>query len=56
MLVDNGVRVTINTDDLLIFDSSVANEYLRLYCAGTLSTEQLDEIRRAGLELAGGQI
>ncbi len=48
-LVENGVRVTINTDDLLIFDSSVENEYLRLYCAGTLSAEQLDEIRRVGL-------
>ena len=48
-LVENGVRVTINTDDLLIFDSSIENEYLRLYCAGTLSAEQLDEIRRAGL-------
>ena len=49
ILVDNGVRVTINTDDLLVFDSSIENEYLRLYCAGTLSAEQLDEIRRAGL-------
>ena len=49
VLVENGVRVTINTDDLLIFDSSIENEYLRLYCAGTLSAEQLDEIRRVGL-------
>lgn len=51
VLVENGVRVTINTDDLLIFDSSIENEYLRLYCAGTLSAEQLDEIRRVGLGL-----
>ena len=49
VLVENGIRVTINTDDLLIFDSSIENEYLRLYCAGTLSAEQLDGIRRAGL-------
>ncbi len=48
-LVENGVRVTINTDDLLIFDSSIESEYLKLYQAGTLSTEQLDEIRKAGL-------
>lgn len=27
-LVENGVKVTINTDDLLIFDSSIENEYL----------------------------
>ena len=53
VLVDNGVRVTINTDDLLIFDSSIENEYLRLYCAGTLSAEQLDEIRRVGLKIPG---
>ncbi len=54
ILAENGVRVTINTDDLLIFDSSVENEYLRLYCAGTLSAEQLNEIRRTGLEYPGG--
>ena len=52
-LVENGVRVTINTDDLLIFDSSIENEYLRLYCAETLSAEQLDTIRRVGLEGTG---
>jgi len=48
-LVENEVRVTINTDDLLIFDSTIENEYLKLYRAGTLSVDQLDEIRRAGL-------
>lgn len=48
-LVENGVKVTINTDDLLIFDSTIENEYLLLYRAGTLSAEQLDEIRRIGL-------
>ena len=49
ILVENGVRVTINTDDLLIFDSSIENEYLRLYQSGALSAEQLDEIRQVGL-------
>ena len=48
-LVENGVTVIINTDDLLIFDSSIENEYLLLYCQGVLSAEQLDEIRRNGL-------
>ena len=48
-LVENGVRVTINTDDLMIFDSSIENEYLKLYKAGTLSAEQLNEIRKRGL-------
>ena len=51
VLVENGVKVTINTDDLLIFDSSIENEYLRLYQAGTLTAEQLDEIRKVGLRI-----
>lgn len=48
-LVDNGVEVTINTDDLLIFNSSIENEYLMLYKAGTLTADQLEEIRLRGL-------
>ena len=50
ILYENGVKVTINTDDLLIFDSSIENEYLLLYQAGALSIEQLEEIRLRGLE------
>ncbi len=49
VLVENGVKATINTDDLLIFDSSIENEYLVLYQAGTLSAAQLDMIRITGL-------
>ena len=49
-LVENGVEVTINTDDLLIFNSSIENEYLLLYKAGTLSVDQLEEIRLRGLK------
>lgn len=51
ILYENGVKVTINTDDLLIFDSSIENEYLLLYRAGTLSAGQLDEIRKNGLDI-----
>ena len=43
------VKVTINTYDLLIFDSSIENEYLLLYSAGALNAKQLDEIRKNGL-------
>ena len=50
LLVENGVHVTINTDDLLIFDSSIENEYLLLYESGALTAGQLDEIRRDGLK------
>lgn len=49
-LYESGVPVTINTDDLLLFDSSIENEYLLLYRSGALSAAQLDDIRRTGLQ------
>lgn len=45
----SGVEVTINSDDVLIFDSNVSKEYLRLYQAGVLTAKELDGIRLAGL-------
>ena len=45
-----GVDVTINSDDILIFDSDVSKEYLRLYQSGCLSAEELDDIRKNGLK------
>lgn len=45
-----GVDVTINSDDILIFDSDVSKEYLRLYQAGVLEAEELDQIRLNGLK------
>lgn len=48
-LFDHGVPVTINTDDLLIFDSSASQEYLRSYQAGLMSAEELNLIREVGL-------
>lgn len=44
-----GVDVTINSDDVLIFNSDVSKEYLRLYRSKTMTTEELDEIRVNGL-------
>ena len=44
-----GVNVTINSDDILIFDSDVSKEYLRLYENKTLNAEELDDIRINGL-------
>ncbi len=49
ILFDNGVPVTINTDDLIIFGQSVSEEYLNLYKAGVFSAEELEEIRIASL-------
>ena len=45
-----GVNVTINSDDVLIFDSDISKEYMRLYKEGTLSAEELNEIRVNGLK------
>lgn len=50
-LYRRGVNVTINSDDVLIFDSDVSKEYLRLYQSGCLTAEELNDIRLRGLEL-----
>ena len=49
LLYRKGVDVTINSDDVLIFDSDVSKEYLRLYQSGCLTAEELDDIRVKGL-------
>ena len=49
VLFDNGVSVTINTDDLMIFGQSVSEEYRNLYQAGVFSAQELEDIRRASL-------
>lgn len=46
----NGIDVTINSDDVLIFDSDVSKEYLRLYQCGCLNADELDDIRKSGLK------
>lgn len=48
-LVDAGVTVTLNTDDVLIFGNSLSEEYLALYQAGVLTAAELDAIRLEGL-------
>lgn len=48
-LYRKGVNVTINSDDVLIFDSDVSKEYLRLYQSGCLTAEELNDIRKNGL-------
>lgn len=44
-----GIDVTINSDDVLIFDSDVSKEYMRLFQHGTLTADELDQIRISGL-------
>ncbi len=49
-LYDFGVPVTLNTDDLLIFNASVSQEYFNLYRSGLMTIEELDNIRKTGLK------
>lgn len=48
-LYRGGLDVTINSDDVLIFDSDVSKEYIRFFEAGCLNAEELDQIRLNGL-------
>ncbi len=48
-LFDAGVRVTVNTDDMVMFGQSVSHEFLNLYKAGCLDEKELDQIRENGL-------
>ena len=47
--VDHGVPVTVNSDDLIIFNASVSQEYMNLYCAGLMTAEELNIVRETGL-------
>jgi len=49
-LYDYGIPVSINTDDMLLFNQSVSEEYLNLFRANTLSAKELNEIRLRGLK------
>lgn len=48
-LFDEGVAVTINTDDLTIFNATVSDEYMNLYKHGVFSFEELNHIRMNSL-------
>lgn len=45
-----GIPVTINSDDILIFNSSVSEEYLKLYQARLFDEYELEQIRLQGLK------
>ena len=47
----NGISVTINTDDFLVFGSSITNEYLTLFKSKVLTAEELDDIRVKSLNM-----
>ena len=50
-LFDQGVTVTINSDDIAIFDASVSDEYISLYQANVFTATELNAIRMNGLQV-----
>jgi len=44
-LYDAGVRVSIGSDDALVFGSSLSQEYMKLYRCGLFTAQELDGIR-----------
>lgn len=48
-LFDKDILITINTDDLLLFNSGVSEEYLYLYKLGLFNEDELNEIRKNSL-------
>jgi adenosine deaminase len=49
ILFDHGVKVTVNTDDVMLFDKGNSEQFLKLYRCGLFTAEELDQIRRSGL-------
>ncbi|MFZ4414273.1 MAG: hypothetical protein ACOYOV_14415 [Bacteroidales bacterium] len=50
ILADHGVSITINSDDIMIFNQSVSDEYLNLFQAKLFSANELNIIRENGLK------
>ena len=50
ILFDHGVKVTINTDDALVFGDGISEQYLKLYRAGVFSRDELETLRAISLE------
>ncbi|MEI7595420.1 MAG: adenosine deaminase [Bacteroidota bacterium] len=55
LLFDEGVLVTINSDDILFFNNTVSDEYLLLYNNNVFSAKELNQIRMNGLKYANGK-
>ncbi|MCT4598113.1 MAG: adenosine deaminase [Vallitalea sp.] len=49
-LYDNGIKVTINSDDVLVFNSPVSGEYMKLFQEKVFTASELDIIRLNGLK------
>lgn len=51
ILYDHGVKVTVNTDDVMLFDKGNSEQYMKLFNCGLFTAEELNEIRMNGLLL-----
>ena len=49
-MYENGLCITINTDDQLIFENSLFDEYNVLFKNNVLSIDELNEIRNNSLK------
>jgi adenosine deaminase len=49
ILFDHGVKVTVNTDDVMLFNKGNSDQYLQFFRSGRFSAEELDIIRKNGL-------
>jgi adenosine deaminase len=49
ILFDHGVKVTINTDDVMLFNKGNSEQYMHLFRCGLFSATELDQIRLNGL-------
>jgi len=50
ILFDHGVKVTVNTDDALVFGDGVSEQLLKLFRARVFTTGELEIIMKYGLE------
>ncbi len=50
ILFDHGVKVTVNTDDALVFGDGNSEQYLKLLRAGVFTLEELEKIRENGFD------
>jgi len=48
-LFDYAIPITINTDDLLIFNQNISQEYFNLFNCNLMTAKELDTIRETGL-------
>lgn len=54
LFVNEGLDVTINTDDLLVFNSTLSEEYFKLYTNNVLSLDEIKKIIQFSLMLERG--